>query len=274
MSLNASIVDPKLFSEKDKMKLVDELYQVHDQIFDGVDKDQFTNYVVDSKAHITNIFIQKHQDQAVGYGAIHFYKFDTLEERIGVIRMEAGLIPDFRSGNNQLHIFALFKVLQFIISHPNRKIYFLGSLVHPSSYVALTNLSKHVWPTMAQPVPCEQIKSIVSRLSDLFDLIPVESSNPHVVQVGWKTREAQQSRDQWNLVPKPSAQFYIQQNPNYQDGHGLITILPMNLKNVMDIGVALLQKKQKKIIKKFWMQSRLNPNVMKKSLPNLFSTTI
>nr|WP_174506403.1 hypothetical protein [Acinetobacter sp. Marseille-Q1620] len=266
MSLSASIVDPKLFSEKDKMKLVNELYHVHDKIFDGVDKNQFTNYVINSKANITNIFIQKYQDQAVGYGAIHFYKFDTFDDRIGVIRMEAGFMPKFRSGNNQFHFFALLKVIEFIISHPNRKIYFLGSLVHPSSYVALTNLSKQVWPTMATPLPNEEIKTIVNRLSDLFDLTPVESSNPHVVKVGWKTRETENSRHEWSNITKSSAQFYLQQNPDYKEGHGLITILPINMKNVLDIGIALVNKKQKKAVKNFWMQSKLNPAALKKKV--------
>lgn len=251
MSLHASIIDPKLFSQKDKQQLVDELFAIHNQIFDGVDKQQFTQYVIDSKASDTNIFIQRKSNKSVGYGAIHLYKFDTLQERIAVIRMEAGFIPEFRGGNNQFHFFALLKAIQYIITHPNRKFYFLGSLIHPSSYVALTNLTKQVWPNITKPEPCENIRNIVSKLSDLFDLEPVDSSNPHVVKVGWKTRDSTVSVAFKQPQLKPAAQFYIQQNPNYKDGHGLITILPVNLKILLSISFGLMHKKPKKHLDRF-----------------------
>lgn len=266
MGLNASIVDPNKFSEKDKIKLIDDLYQLHNKIFDGVDKHQFTNYVINSKANITKIFIQKYKNEVVGYCAIHFYKFDNFDERIGVIRMEAGLLPEFRKGNNQIHYFALLKSLEFFIRYQNRKIYFLGSLIHPSSYIALTNLSKHVWPSLVNPLPNDRIKSILNRLSNHFDLLPVNASNPYVVGVGWKTRKIENSQYDLSSLTKPSAQFFLQKNPNYQEGDGLITILPVNIKNLLDLTMTLAKKKQKKFVSHLLIQSRLTRPLLKPTI--------
>lgn len=260
MGLNASIVDPTAFSEKEKNKLIDELYQVHNKIFDGLDKHQFTNRTINSKANITRIFIQKYKNELVGYCAIHFYKFDSFDERIGVIRMEAGLLPEFRKGNNQIHYFALLKFLEFFIRYQNRKIYFLGTLVHPSSYIALTNLSKHVWPSVVNPQPNDKIKSILNLLSNHFDLSPINASNPYVVGRSCKTRKIENSKYDLSNLTKPSAQFFLQKNPNYQEGNGLITILPVNMTSLLDITITLVKNKQKKFVKFFLIQSKLNKN--------------
>lgn len=273
MSLSAAIVDPKLFSTHDKNQLVDELFQVHNQIFDGVDKAQFTNYVIDSKAQHTHIMIQRDQKNnhaAVGYCAFHFYKFDTLNEHLGVIRMEAGLLPEYRRGNNHIHLFAFMKAMQCMLSHPNRKIYFLGSLVHPSSYVALTNVSKAVWPTVQRPDATEAVQSIVNKLSDLFGLTPVHADQPNVVNVGWKTREAQHAKQDWLATAKPSAHFYLQQNPDYDLGHGLVTIMPVNMRNMLEVTISLMHKKRQRAVQRFWSKRRLTwSNLQQRLAPDL-----
>lgn len=260
MNLTTTIIDPKLITASDRLRLIDALYNTHNQIFDGVDKDEFTKYVIDSKANQTQILIQKHQENIVGYGAIHFYKFDTIEERIAVVRMEVGFLPAYRRGNNHYHVFALAQTMKFLLKNTDRKLYFLGSLVHPSSYVSLTNLTKAVWPRYDQLMPSESIALIVSRLSEIFDFKHVQPSNPHVVKVGWKTRETAATKlPEYKL--KEAARFYIQQNPEYTEGHGLITIIPLNAKVLTDIGVALFQRKR-----------RLKINQLRQNIRHRFTT--
>ena len=244
MNLTTTVIDPKLITASDRLRLVEALYQTHNQIFDGVDKDEFTKYVIDSKANETQILLQKHQENIVGYGAIHFYKFDTIEERIAVVRMEVGFLPAYRRGNNHYHTFALAQIIKFLLKNTDRKLYFLGSLVHPSSYVSLTNLTKAVWPRYDQPAPSESIALIVSRLSEIFDFKHVQPSNPHVVKVGWKTREPAMTKLPEHEL-KTAAKFYIQQNPEYKEGNGLITIIPLNFKVLADVSVALFKRKRK-----------------------------
>lgn len=268
MNLHTSIIDPKLITHKDRITLVEKLYEAHNQIFDGVDKEEFTKYVIDSKAHSTQIFIQKNKEQIVGYGAIHLYKFDTFEERFAVVRMEVGFLPEYRKGNNKFHLFALSQIFQFLIQSPNRKLYFLGSLVHPSSYVALTNLSKDVWPTPENFNVTGKFDKIIKRLSDIFEFKPVNLENPHVVKVGWKTRE-NHANVEYTQPLKPSAQFYLQQNPHYSDGHGLITILPINFKIITLASVALAQKKQTRLIGNFFKNSRTKFSNKKETLPKI-----
>jgi hypothetical protein len=268
MTLTTSIINPKLITLKDRDILVEKLYEAHNQIFDGVDKDEFTKYVIDSKAHSTQIFIQKNKEQIIGYGAIHLYKFDTFEERLAVVRMEVGFLPEYRKGNNKFHLFAISQILQFLIQSPNRKLYFLGSLVHPSSYVALTNLSKDVWPTVENYNVIGKFDEIIKRLSDIFEFKPVNHDNPHVVKVGWKTRETASNTEHKQPL-KSSAQFYLQQNPNYRDGHGLITIIPINLKIITLASVALAQKKQTRLIGSFLKNSRTKLLTKKQTLPKI-----
>ncbi|OHX10391.1 hypothetical protein BI347_21635 [Chromobacterium sphagni] len=219
--------------------MVDDLYRVHCDIFDGVSKTDFSDYVVNSKARRTNILIHKNADgQPVGYCAIHFFEQELDGRDATVIRMEAGLMRAYR-GRNRNAPFVCRQVLGYRLSHPGRRIYYLGALVHPSSYMLLERYASRIWPNAGARQGGEYGR-VIGQLARLFGLQPVNPAVPGVVHVGWQTRDNERDRHSWLQSPSRAAQFYIRQNPGYLDGHGLLTLVPVTLGCMLHAGGRLL----------------------------------
>ncbi|MFN8487404.1 MAG: cyclic nucleotide-binding domain-containing protein [Caldilineaceae bacterium] len=221
-----AIIHPKQLSSDERAKLTDALYHVHCQIFDGVDKSSFVKYVVESKAQQTAIHVHKNTaGDIVGYFAFHIFEKALSGKPVAVFRGEAGSLREYRGNNANVRI-ALNYILRYRLAHPQRPLYYLGTLVHPSSYMFCAKYGSVVWPNRHTPLP-PAIATFLAEMALVFGLEAVDPQNPLVVQVGWRTRDTEVERNYWRTCDKPDARFFVEQNPGYSEGQGLITLLPL-----------------------------------------------
>ncbi|HZI09587.1 MAG TPA: cyclic nucleotide-binding domain-containing protein [Myxococcus sp.] len=229
---STEVIVPKSLSPEARHQLTDALYAVHQQIFDGVERESFAKYVVESKAEHT--WIQVHKNEAgdiVGYFAMHVFEKPLNGKTTAVFRAEAGSLRAYRGGNTNSS-FGLSLVLRYLLKHPGRPAYYMGSLVHPSSYSLLAKYCGEIWPRREQEVPAELL-AFMDGLATEFGLEKVDAANPLLRQVGWRTRESEVERDYWQQCDKPAARYFIESNPGYVEGHGLVTLVPATLANVL-----------------------------------------
>jgi hypothetical protein len=109
--------------------------------------------------------------------------------------------------------------------------FYLGSLVHPSSYSLFAKYFGEVWPRAEQETPPELL-SFMDELATEFGLERVHPDNPLVRDVGWRTRESEMEREYWLHCDKPSARYFVEANPGYSEGHGLVTVVPLTVGNM------------------------------------------
>ncbi|MCP3136915.1 cyclic nucleotide-binding domain-containing protein [Pyxidicoccus xibeiensis] len=231
---STEVVVPKSLSLAERQHLTDALYAVHQQIFDGVERESFAKYVVESKAEQT--WIQVHKNEAgdiVGYFALHVFEKPLGGETTAVFRAEAGSLRAYRGANTNTR-FGLALVLKYLLRHPGRRAYYMGSLVHPSSYSMLAKHCGEIWPRLGQPVPSELL-TFMDGLATEFGLERVDPANPLLRMVGWRTRESEVEQDYWRQCEKPAARFFLEANPGYADGHGLVTLVPATVANVLSV---------------------------------------
>ncbi|WP_338872323.1 cyclic nucleotide-binding domain-containing protein [Myxococcus stipitatus] len=231
---STEVVVPQSLSAEARRRLTDALYAVHQEIFDGVERDCFARYVVDSTAEHT--WIQLHRNEAgllVGYFALHVFEKKLNGVITAVFRAEAGSLRAYR-GSNLSPRLALSLVVKYLLRHPGRPAYYLGALVHPSSYTLLTKYCGEVWPRREHPIPAE-LRGFIDELGSAFGLARVDPENPLLRQVGWRTRESEAERDYWRQCDRPSARFFLETNPGYTQGHGLLTLIPATLANIGSI---------------------------------------
>ncbi len=62
-----------------------------------------------------------------------------------VIRAESGILPEYR-GSNQSIPFLTRQVLRYKLLNPGKRLLFLDTLIHPSSYALVTKYVDDVWP--------------------------------------------------------------------------------------------------------------------------------
>ena len=68
------------------------------------------------------------------------------------------------------------------------------------------------------------------KLADAFAVPAVDPDDPFIRRIGWKTR---QERPFWSRTTLRPVVFFRERNPGYHDGHGLLTLVPLSLRNVL-----------------------------------------
>jgi hypothetical protein len=224
----AEIVVPKTLDLAAKQALEDDLYALHSRIFRGVDKASFVKYVIDSKAEHTWIQLYRgERGELGGYLAVHVYERVVGGVTTAIVRGETGTLREYRGANIVAGFFA-DRVVRYLAAHPTRPLYFLGSLVHPSSYSQLARYAGEVWPREHEETPAE-ILDLMDQLGDAFGLDRVDPANTLVRKVGWQTIDSRSDRAYWENNDRPGVQFFLRENPGFAEGHGLLTLAPLTL---------------------------------------------
>jgi hypothetical protein len=228
-----------------KQHLIDSLYALHCRIFDGVDKQSFVKYVIESRADHTWIVLHRgDRGQLVGYCAVHIFEKEIRGVMTGTVRCEMGMLSEYRGGNINAR-FVIARVLHYMMAHPGRPFFCLGSLVHPSSYAQLARYADRVYPNHAGETP-EEVASLMREFAAAFHLDPVHEDNPLVCKVGWKTIDTPADRAYWRRSENPAAQFFMAANPGYTDGHGLLTLAPLSFGGVVRAAGRFAEAKAKR----------------------------
>jgi hypothetical protein len=238
----SEIVVPQSLSPEERDTLTAALYEVHRQIFDGVEREAFAKYVVESKAEHTWINVHKNEQGAiVGYFALHIFDKQFGGVPTSVFRSEAGSLRAYRGANVSTR-FVLKMALSYMLRNPGRRAFYLCSLVHPSSYSLFARYFGEVWPRRQKEVPPELL-GFMDELATEFGLERVDPAKPLVRHVGWRTRETEMEREYWRHCDKPAARFFVESNPGYVEGHGLVTVVPISVSTVGNLIRAMGQRK-------------------------------
>jgi CRP-like cAMP-binding protein/uncharacterized protein (DUF2236 family)/bacterioferritin-associated ferredoxin len=224
--VRSEVVIPSALESSAREAFTDALYAVHSRIFDGVDRDAFAHYVVDSPADETKILL--HRDEAgeiVGYFAVHQFRRTVRGRPAVILRGETGVLREQRGGASTLR-FGFGEAIRIVAGSPGVPVYYLGCLVHPTSYHSLCKYMRPVWPSVETP-PDAELRALLAELGDSFGLARV-AEDPLVREVGWRTRDTEAERAFWRRCDKPDVRFYIESNPGYGEGHGLLTLAPVS----------------------------------------------
>jgi hypothetical protein len=213
--------------EKAREALARELFGVHVQIFGGIDFAGFRHYVIDRPSWRTWVWVKRSGDgKVVGYHATHVFLLDVQGQPSAVVRMEAGTLPHWR-GHDLIMVNNCLRLFRLWLQAPRRHWSIFAALTHPSSYTFLSHYAPVIWPRAHVPTP-PQVQRQMEELADAFGLERVDPANPMVRRVNWITRETEQERERWRASRRVNARFYLRANPGYVEGHGLVTLIPMD----------------------------------------------
>lgn len=228
----AEVVDPSILGKEAKLKFIVDLYDLHQKIFIGVSRDIFRSYVVDSPAQWSRIQIfRSEQGEAVGYCAIHRFHLYLDQRELIVFRAEAGVLRAYR-GRSMTLWFGFSEAIKYHLCHPLKTCFYMGSFVHPSVLFMFSRYMKVFYPQANRKIP-RHIKQLMLYLADEFHLQPVAGQHELVRDVGWITRESPKDRDFWLRHPNPEVRLYIETNPGYINGSGLLTLMPLTFLNMI-----------------------------------------
>lgn len=230
MKFYADVVDPSALSPEARQRLASELFQTHRQVFSGLSQQEFTDYVFRDHGAATRIEIYREANGTiVGYCAAHRYPRVVAGRPATIFRAEAGLLLAYR-GHASTWLFGLLSALKYKRRHPLRPVYYLGMLVHPSSYCLLAEHFPVIYPSRRHETPWE-VAEAMKALAASFEFPPVRD-NPMVRDVGWITRGTPEQHRSWTESAHLDVRFYLSLNPNYTKGFGLVTLVPLSFANL------------------------------------------
>lgn len=240
MSPTSTIIDPSTLSPNAREAFTAELFAAHCRIFAGVDRATFAAYVVDSPAERTRIQVFRDEGEIVGYAAFHAFEREHEGRPCLVLRTEVGLLPAYRRGT-RMGGFLVREVMGVLLRNPGRAVYGLSCATNPASYRALTRDCDRVWPHWERPTP-PATAALMTSLAERFGLEPVEGACPGVYHVGWKTLQDEHERRQWRACSHPASQLYVQRNPGYSEGHGMLILIELDPLGMLRCGLRLLAR--------------------------------
>lgn len=230
--VSAETIYPSRLTHEIRHDLSETLYKVHKQIFKGLNEKDFDHYVVNSPANVTKIFIyrNKRKKEIIGYFAVHRFEKFIDDRPLVIFRAEAGLLPEYRHKNANIS-FWFGEAIKFKILHPNKEVYYLVSPINPSVYARLAKYIYKVYPKYDSIVP-PQIEKLMMQLADEFGLEMVDKNKPFVRKVGWITQATEKEKVFWQSSDNPHIRFYIDLNPDFDKGNGVLTLMPLTFLNL------------------------------------------
>lgn len=222
---------PADMSADERARFARDLYAVHSHIFSGVSMERFASHVVEPPAEHTAIQVfEDETGRLVGYCAFHRYARALNGEPVIVLRAEAGLLPEYR-GKALAHWFGMFGALREKLRHPFTRVFYFGTLVHPSSYRFFCKYFPTIFPRHDQDAP-DDIRALAIAVADSWEDPAVSPDAPLVRDVGWVTIETLEHPAFISDEGRADIRYFETVNPGYTRGHGLVVLLPVTLGNV------------------------------------------
>lgn len=252
---SAERIDPATLDAQRKAALTETLYAVHRTVFDGLDQEAFDHYVVNSRARQTRILLYRNrQKELVGYFGVHRFEIEVGGEPLVVFRGEVGLLPAYRQKDANLS-FWWTEAARFKLLHPRKRVYFFFVPVSPSFYAMAARYTHTAYPGRDRNVPADMLR-LMTQLAPQFGLPALDPGNPLVRRVGWITLATPQERDFWRTTRNPYVRFYVDANPKFGEGNGLLTLIPVTLANAVlssfGVGFHAFRKK----LRRWWVRKR------------------
>lgn len=232
INVRREVIDLATLDAVARKRLTEEMFALNTRLFDGVDRARFVREVIAIPARWTRILLLRNAaGELIGYNAVHLFE-RVLEGRpCSIFRVEAGILQPYRGMRSTL-LFGMRQALAYRLRHPFRRLFLFCTPVHPSSYCLLAGHFHEVYPGPGRPVPPAK-QALMQEMADGFGEIPAASGDPGLRQVGWITRETEQETRSWEASEAPEARFFLSRNPDYRQGVGLVTLVPLSWRNLV-----------------------------------------
>ena len=215
---------PHLLTMAGRERLVDEAYQVHDAVFSGMDRAAFRKMVLPESSTAASCCIAA---STVRRWAIAPSTCSSAARRARsqVLRGQAGLLKDYRGRNSNMPFLAGC-MLRYWLRGPWRPMYFLGAMIHPSSFIQMHKYAAGMWPSPEGDGAAAGAAGggVVwqFRHGGASGGAPLRGEAGHF-DSGQPDRSPISA-----AAPRPAARYFVEHNPDYHEGHGLLAMAELS----------------------------------------------
>ena len=231
------IFEPSHMTDAEVDALTDALYPAHCSVFAGVSLEEFRQYVIEPEALRTRIEVYFGPDgRAMGYTALHVFERTIDGREMLVIRMESGLEASLRGSGISMP-FSMDQLVRCRMDFPDAELYYLGCFVSPMSYMLFSKCAPLSWPHPKFDTSDETL-DLMCELADSFGLKTTADDHPLVRDVGWRLHDTDKDIERFSSSRRKEVRFYLEQNPGYTDGAGLLYLASLDWSLVQEAATA------------------------------------
>lgn len=232
----SSPIRPDQLTPAAKETLTNQLYTVQNQIFAGVDRASFYRYVIAPNAVYTRIYrFENREGETIGYLAFHIYKIEIEKKgkpkTVYIARTETGVLKSYR-GQAPISGLLFKECIRFWFGNGMPEAYFMATPIYPAPFLHAQRGFAELYPRQGEETPAH-IQQIQRQLTLSLGLVSPASLSQSVIKVGWIVRQDKSQRKSWEASKDPAVQYFLQLNPHYAQGHGVMILSPGSVRNIV-----------------------------------------
>lgn len=233
--LTPNVVRIDTLPSEQQAKLIEELKAVDGAVFSDPTPDEVLETYRGENVDACWVWTMRHRGKLVGYNAIRIWFEVDDARRYALWRSRAAVMPAYRRASLVGH-FAIWMYVLFRARHPRMPAYTVNTLVHPSGFVLFAEHEHSLYP-FPQPDLSPDHRAIYTRAFERLGLERIPGGPDFLVADRSRVRMAEREDDFWASVDKPSVRFFLEHNPDYQQGRAIATFNALTLPNVARIAV-------------------------------------
>jgi hypothetical protein len=190
---------------------------------------QFKAYYNSGKLEYIDATLVLAGEIVVGFCAAAFYSTVINGGQYTVGRAATGILPDYRG--NKLPKWKLYlKYIRYWLRHPFRKTILSAYVANPLIYAMICKYTGIAYPRRGTEPP-KDIVVIKEELVKSQNLHKTE--HPFVVEIHFCVEIGEKEQERIFKSKNKDVIYYLRINPKFRNQHGVIVLIPINLKNVM-----------------------------------------
>ncbi|APR82780.1 Hypothetical protein A7982_08129 [Minicystis rosea] len=212
----------------ERMDLCTKAYAIYAMYKSGVDRVTFEQSYFSNDA--TRVSLYYGDDGALaGFTSSVIQRVEHEGRRHAVY--SALLFIDTRyKGSAAASISCMLEALRFKLTEPSTPLACMGVITSPASYRRFAVTMPTMYPTRRAPVPAA-IAALMRRTAELRGLAFVDDDR-WLVRGSGAPKHPDRLRGSKTLADDPDARFYLDRNPTFGEGTGLLIWIPLDLVNL------------------------------------------
>ena len=215
---------PLAMEPEARARLAQEHVDIVSQVFLVKDRERLYNNIARAQPDVLKIRIFRNAaGEVVGFFKVTVDYGERNGRKFAAFNSHAGFLRAYRGGSSTISL-GLKTLLGEMMRHPNRDIFYVGMLLHPSSYSLFTRYAIEYWPRWDKPTPPEQV-AFMSKLADVHASPEsiYDPAHPLVRDYYIGTRTLEQEEAYWRSSERETVKYFLRVNPHYVTGAGIFT---------------------------------------------------
>ncbi|MGF1727698.1 hypothetical protein [Photobacterium nomapromontoriensis] len=198
--------------------------------FKGVSPDiYYEKYFLQPDAFERKLKLIYCDNELVGYCLLTFKRLVLNGQSTIIVGASAGFLPEQRHGN-QTVMFSIVEAAKCYLKHPKTAIYYADTMISPAMYRVMAKLVAEIYPNPERRISPESAP-ILQYLQQTA-MVREDHWHPHLCFVNRYVNYTSDDIERLTNSEKLDIQYYLSINPKFTEGYGIVTVIPVNIKNI------------------------------------------